>query len=306
MKMVDTLFEKLAERFCAEPKLSDMVWAMCETSEMFQSIFLEFCFGKNVNVSGEIIREYNRNGSIPDFYFTDVNGNEYIIENKIYDHRDHFEQYELEFENAERAFIANYIVGKRKDWSIKNWKSFIKYLENKISDENSNKEEIKLIQSFVLYLKSVTHYREAKTMNFLNLSSLSSFYGIVSELIKQMDYWYYNIPSATDADYYGRFFINKENVYIWIGLYIPEPSGVYIVFRNFENKSWCPETEQNKIKEIIGHSGEYYDNVVIENRSLYIHLKDEHYKKLCDNNINVDDQKDIIQKFMEEVLKELK
>jgi hypothetical protein len=308
MEILDRFFEALAMKFCKEQKLSDLIWTMCSTNELFRNIFLEFCFEKNVCVEGEIIREFNKNGSIPDFYFKDINGDEYIIENKIYDHGDHFEQYINEFPTATRAFIANYTEGQHKGWFIKNWKDFIKHLENKISTKNSNIEEFELIQSFVLYLKSVTYYQEAKTMNFSNLSSLRYFYDIISELIEQMGFQNYNVPSAINSDYYGKHFYypnkNEENVYIWLGLFIPEPSGVYIEFRKFEDENWCPKTEQNKIKKLT--SGKYYDNTSIEDHGLYIHLKDEYYEKLCDNNINVNVQKDIIKCFLVEILDILK
>jgi hypothetical protein len=294
MEILDRFFQELSVRFNKETKLSDIIWTMCSTSEMFMNIFLEFCFNKNISVEGEIIREYFKNGSIPDFYFKDKDGHEYIIENKIYDHGDHFSQYINEFPNAARAFIANYIEPEHKGWFIKYWKDFIKYLENKLNVNKSNSEEFDLIQSFVLYLKSITFYLEAKTMNFSNLSSLSSFYGIISELIEQMGLQEYNVSSAINANYYGKYFFytksNGENVYIWLGLYIPEDSGVYIKFQSFQNESWLPKTEQYKLKNLT--EGKYYDEISEEDGNFYIHLKEEYYEKLC-KNIDVNEQKEI-------------
>jgi len=307
MKILDAFFETLAQKFNKETKLSDIIWAMCSSSKIFQNIFLEFCFEKNISVDGEIEREYVSNGSKPDFYFTDITGGEYIIENKIYDHKEHFEQYMNEFPNATRAFIANYIEPEHKGWFIKDWKNFIKYLEEKIN-KNIKNEELNLIQSFVLYLKSVTYYWEAKPMNFTNLSSLDNFYKIISELIEQMGMQVYNIKSSITSTHYGTHFYypNKDgkNVYIWLGLYIPEESGVYIYFTKFQDESWLPSTERNKIENLI--SGEYYDFADKENGDFFIHLKDEYYEKLCDESIDVNVQKDIIKKFLTEILDILK
>jgi hypothetical protein len=303
----DTFFENLALKFRKEPKFSDLIWIMCSTSDLFQNFFLEFCFEKKISLNGDLVREYNQNGSIPDFYFVYINDNEYIIENKIYDRGDHFEQYLKEFSNADRAFIANYIEREHNGWYIKTWKDFINSLESYLENHKTDTEEIVILKSFLLYLKSITHYWEAETMNFSFLSSLSSFYGIVSELIEELGLQNYNIPSAVNNEYYGQYFYyskkNGENVYIWLGLYIPEDSGVYIIFRDFENESWLPKEEQSKIINLT--SGKYYDDAYEEDRKFYIHLKDEYYRKLCEN-IDVKIQKDILKQFLEEIIGILK
>jgi hypothetical protein len=236
MKLQDKFFEALAQRLRKEPKLSDIVWTMCSVSGLFRCIFLEYCFEKPISVSGDIQREFPRNSSQPDFYFVDINENEYIIENKIYDRQQHFEQYIVDFPKAKRSFIANYIEDEHKGWFIKNWKDFIKHLENNIADKKTKTEEVGLICSFILYLKSVTNYVEAKTMDLSNISSLRDFYTIISELIEQNGFKEYNkLTTAIDSDYYGKYFYytNKEgkDVYIWMGLYIPEQSAIYIFQR---------------------------------------------------------------------------
>jgi hypothetical protein len=311
MKLQDRFFEALAQRLRKEPKLSDIVWTMCLVSGLFRHIFLEYCFEKPISVSGDIQREFPRNSSQPDFYFVDINENEYIIENKIYDRQQHFEQYILDFPKAERAFIANYIEGEHKGWFIKTWKDFIKHLENNIADKENKTEEVDLIYSFILYLKSVTNYEEAKTMDFSNVSSLRDFYTIISELIEQNGFKECNnLTTAMSRDYYGKYFYytNKEgkNVYIWMGLYIPEQSAIYINFRDFEQESWLPESERNKIKGIEGKTGNYYDEAYVEENDFFVRLKDEYFNKLCGEEKDVNIQKDIIKNFLIEILGILK
>lgn len=144
-------------------------------------------------------------------------------------------------------------------------------------------------------------------MNFSNLSSLSSFYEILSEIIGEFGFESYNVPSAVNSEYFGKYFYfsNKkgENVYIWLGLYIPEESGLYIKFQNYQNESWLPKTEQNKIKKLT--KGKYFDNASDDSGNFYIHLKNEYYKKLC-SNIDVNIQKDIIKAFLKEIIDVLK
>jgi len=301
MEVIDVFFKTLSQKFREETKLSDIIWIMCSSSEIFQNIFLEYCFEKNISVAGEIIREYYRNNSKPDFYFIDKNDSEYIIENKIYDHGDHFDQYINAFPNATRSFIANYIEPEHKGWFIKNWENFIKYLEEKINNNMKN-EEFEFIQSFVFYLKSVTNYWEVKVMNFTNLTSLYNFSKIITEIIQQMGLKEYNIPSNFNEKWYGKsfFYENKDgkNVYIWLGLYIPEPSGVYISFNHFQDENCLPSTERKKIENLT--SGEYYDETDNEYGDFFIHLKDEYYTKLCNENVDVSEQKDIIKNFLTE------
>jgi hypothetical protein len=307
MEILDKFFENLSYRLCNETRLSDITWSLLSTSECFQNIFLKYCFELEITIEGSIIREYNRNGSIPDFFFTDLVGNEYIIENKIYDRGDHFEQYSNEFPKAKRAFIANYKESNHDGWHIKNWKEFIILLENIVNEKKMNKNEQELICSYLVYLKLVTHFWEAKTMNFSNLSSLSSFYGILSEIIEEFGFQSYNIPSAINSEYFGQYFYysNKggKNVYIWLGLYLPEESGLYIKFQNYQNESWLPKTEQKKIKKLT--TGEYFDNASDDSGNFYIHLKNEYYEKLC-SNIDVNIQKDLIKIFLEEIINVLK
>jgi hypothetical protein len=313
MELQNRFFEALAQRLRKEPKLSDIVWTMCSASGLYRHVFLEYCFEKPISVFGDIQREFQRNSSKPDFYFLDINGNEYIIENKIYDLQQHFEQYVADFPKAERAFIANYnyIEGEHKGWFIKNWKDFIKHLENNIADNKTKTEEVDLICSFILYLKSVTNYEEAKTMDFSNVSSLRDFYTIISELIEQNGFKENNkLTTAINRDYYGKYFYytNKEgkDVYIWIGLYIPEHSAMYIYFNEFEQESWLPESERNKIKGIEGKTGSYYDEAFVEENVFYIRLKDEYFNKLCGEEKDVNIQKNIIKKFLMEILDILK
>jgi len=89
MTVEEIFFGFLSQRRYDEPHLSDITWALCNASNQFKSLFLEYCFDEKVTTD-EIIREYRKEDSQPDFYFFDIAEKEYIIENKIDDHGDHF------------------------------------------------------------------------------------------------------------------------------------------------------------------------------------------------------------------------
>jgi hypothetical protein len=304
MAFENDFFLRLSERFRVEPKFSDIIWVICSSNEHFQNIFLQYCFDTNVSVSGDMVREYEREDSIPDFYFQDINNDEYIIENKINDHGDHFEQYKNTFPNSKRAFIANYYEPDHDGWKVKTWKDFISVLENR-KDEFPEKE-IDFFNGFICYLKSINNISEAKTMDLSNIASLDSFYitlnQIVSEcrLVKLNDY---NIPTAFNRYYYGKYFSyengKNKNVYIWLGLYLYGESGIYIKFQSYQNDGWLPKKERNIIENL--KEGVYFDTIEIDEGNLYIHLKDEYFEKLC-SKIDINEQKDILKSFLEEII----
>ncbi|MDR2150991.1 MAG: hypothetical protein LBO67_09360 [Spirochaetaceae bacterium] len=67
-----------------------------------------------------------------------------------------------------------------------------------------------------------------------------------------------------------------------------------------------PKSERNKLKEIEGKTGSYYDKAFVEGNSFFIRLKDEYFNKLCGEEKDVNKQKDIIKNFLMEILDILK
>ena len=95
---INIFFESMAERLTNENDLSDITYALCKTDNDFRKFFLEYCFEEAVDTDN-LIREYADEGSRPDFYFIGRDNNEYLIEVKIYDRNQHFDQYNNQFPN---------------------------------------------------------------------------------------------------------------------------------------------------------------------------------------------------------------
>ena len=143
---INIFFESMAERLTNENDLSDITYALCKTDNDFRKFFLEYCFEEAVDTDN-LIREYADEGSRPDFYFIGRDNNEYLIEVKIYDRNQHFDQYNNQFPNAKYAYISNYILNdedlceadKRALplWKLKTWFDYYKKLsESAIKDKD--------------------------------------------------------------------------------------------------------------------------------------------------------------------------
>ncbi len=90
-------FRALSERMYKENDLSDILYALCESSRDFRQFFLDFFFPKNNLLADDvsIFREIQyEDGSRPDFTIVDSKNGLFLVENKIDDHNHHFAQYE--------------------------------------------------------------------------------------------------------------------------------------------------------------------------------------------------------------------
>lgn len=114
-KQINLFFEILADRFHNENSFSDVTYILCNINEEFRKYFLSYCFDEKLNTD-DLQREFFYDFSRPDFYFHDLSGKEKIIEVKIFDKNQHFEQYQKDFPNADYSFIANYDYGVRDNF----------------------------------------------------------------------------------------------------------------------------------------------------------------------------------------------
>ena len=234
-------FLALAERNHNENDLSDMMYALCNADENFRRFFLNFCFDEEIDTF-DLTREYQKESARPDFYFHDLENQERLIEVKIYDRNQHFEQYEKVFPSAKYAFIANYTHEKIKGWNVKTWKDFFSALEQ------SPLRNSALIAGYLHYLKSLTNTKEFSKMNLNTCKSLPDFLENLKSLFK-LDFGFdeYNSLKSCNELYYGQFF-RKQDLYLWAGLYLPE-GNIYIGFK--DSDGWVPKPLRNRIEKII-------------------------------------------------------
>ena len=109
MEMMENFISNLSLRLNSENNLSDITWTMCQTSDAFQNVFLQFFFPKEKFTEVYLQRELPDEDCRPDFYF-EHDGKVFLIECKIWDRNHHFEQYTKQFKisNEQLGYITNY------------------------------------------------------------------------------------------------------------------------------------------------------------------------------------------------------
>lgn len=238
--MLNTFFEHLGVRLRNENDLSDMTWALCEANPVFKTLFLSFMFGKTYDYSKAegFRREVTREDSRVDLFFN-LNNEEFIIEVKIYDSNNHFEQYKTTYNNAHFGWIANYTTEAPEGIkvNIRTWRDFKTYLENSliVDLEKESLIEKQIIHSYILYLTSVCSIITFKKMKLDNLSSLFQFYKLIEEIIPNtlselgFDWSSRNtVGSAINSSRSGKYFyMLKKNgqgpsISPWFGIYYDE------------------------------------------------------------------------------------
>jgi hypothetical protein len=217
------------------------------------------------------------------------------LEVKLYDKNIHRE-YKNKFKNAKLSFIANYnAIGKpyfaENTYDIvNNWQTFISFIEKNIKG-NTNP----LINGYIIYLKKVIYYLEAKTMNLKNTKSLVDFNTILDKIIK---YYPNNLLESNNSkksqgiDFYGKNIKYKKQrkiINFWIGFYFDVPKWDPYVCINCEN-----------LKENINGKNYYIDD-----DPKWLFLNDDLNKKLNNNNENIEEQERIIKDFIYEFINNL-
>ena len=166
-------FQAFAERAYKENDLSDVTYAVCRSDDAFMQLFLDFFFEGIVQVDNvkTFEREHCEDMGRPDFWIETKDGKVYIIEVKIGDWNQHFEQYHklLKKQNSINSvqawghlgYIANYKVkttenGKaiNENCHTRTWQEF----KSKIEENDCRNNQ--LVAAYVHYLKSICHFYE--------------------------------------------------------------------------------------------------------------------------------------------------
>lgn len=313
---MEELFKNIAERLYSENNLSDITWAFMMSCERFKKDFVKFFFGDGIQEICDLRREYQDDDSRPDFFFYDEKNNEYLIEVKIYDRNQHFDQYNNRFPNAEKAFISNYVLteeekkGSEKWKRLKHWKKF--YEEFEVSVKNYKENDKKLIESYLVFLKSVINYKEINKMNFKEIKSLIDFYNYITDVAKEAGFQTYDkLTSAMNEKQYGRYFFKDDGnynvAYFWFGLWFEdkktENNGIWINFDHFNQASWLSQKYQEKIKK-MNKNGKNYSDKKIVNGGMWFKLNSESFKDTFCENTDEDKQKTLLKDFFNEVVLE--
>lgn len=300
---MNNFFLALAERKHNENDLSDITYALCKANDEFRKFWLKYCFEDDIDTE-DLIREYQDGFSRPDFFFNDLNNQERIIEVKIYDWNQHFEQYEKKFPNAKYAFIANYLHDAVPNWKIKTWKSFCEALEQSELCKNE------IINGYIQYLKVITDIKEYKKMNLNQSKDLPSFIENLKVILSNnYNFGEYNQSKPFNKEFYGQFFYkgsNDKKIYFWIGLYLPE-SNVYIGFK--DDDTWVSDNIRKNIRKISKSKTETDFFWSVENNDgnfgdFWFGMKKSDL--LFDDKESADSQKQVLKEFITDVFKSIK
>jgi len=302
--MITEFFINLSERLNSENDLSDVTWALARTSPRFLKLFLAI-FGFDIKAPGVISREvFLKNGGRPDFGI-EIDEGCLIIEAKINDRNNHFDQY-LQEKPAGFGFIANYpIYNAPQEVKARMWSDLIEHLN---TDLNSfDEEEKKLITAYISYVKEVCSMVEIREMRLDNLESLCYFNLALDNLIKTAPPGYQVKPYNGARSYWdscsGKYLEliregRKTGIYPWIGIwYGSKEIAIYFSF----SKDWC-KSIYDKYK---GRQGEteifsFYDNSAEEDEICFEMRKFGEFKKS-----DVKKQKELLREFFDAVINEV-
>ncbi|MEY8607369.1 hypothetical protein E5360_09875 [Muribaculum intestinale] len=178
--MLVKFISNLSQRFRSENDLSDVTWTMCQTSDRFQRIFLQFFFPNLPDDCSEVWigREDSKDDSRPDFIFY-YKDETYLIENKIGDKNHHFEQYVKTFkiEPAHLGYIANYPIAK-DGFQTHTWRELFLHLSKNVPEG-----EKELWTAYLEYIKDVCCiFITEKPMNLQGMFSLYTFYRCLDDV----------------------------------------------------------------------------------------------------------------------------
>lgn len=309
MSEISDFIEYLSWRMKDENDLSDITWSFCESSEEFRNLFLTFFFGNdkyNWNKVTEFKREYSRAGSRPDFYFKNE-GVEYIIEVKINDRNQHFEQYNKKntFENAIKGYITNYKLNNYSGYSLKTWEDFRNYIKN--SNLKINRE---LLDGYINYLDNVCSIKEIKQMKLKAIESLYHFHNALDKIIEcDNDNYFYTRYTQTDKSSdirQGRCFqlnfkkLDIGDIWGWIGLYFNEQTVLCIEFD--KNEGWGLPVFKILDSCDNHNEGIFASKPYEEDGAYYFDLLENQLQKFESTDI-VENQIEILNSFFQEVIK---
>ncbi len=269
-------FRSLSERMYKENDLSDILYALCESSSDFRQFFLDFFFSE-FKLSAEkavISRELQYDdGSRPDFWIRDPEKGLFIVENKIDDHNHHFQQYHAILEKNHKndfrgrlGYITNYdLIGNEKRLAndckalpqsnpVRNWQDFIEQLKSKQKEQVCSNNKLvpwalcEPIQGFITYCSVVCPNSREEKVNAFDLDYNN--FNICKELYDGLGKWLRDGNSGVDIyrkcnrpeEWMGYYFSAEisgvsQKVWGWIGFYLHgTQQGLCIEFLN--KKGW--------------------------------------------------------------------
>ncbi len=325
--MIQNFLYNLSYRKSNENDLSDITWAMCETSEKFKELFLKFFF-PNVDFSNLITfdREWSKGNSRVDFYIEVLDRTRslkiYLVEVKKSDEGHHFDYIrEYKTEGSNFGYIANYsitnsyIEQKCKEYNIeyidevknikfKTWEQFYDYIKENLPQDNTEKE---FWEGYLSYLKSVCSI--VKINKKMDLKGMYSLYLLTEALKKNIEREEENFKlkfnkTTTKTNYVGHYFKIEylsskiENTIAWIGVYYDRESPVICLgFDSSEGWGLPVHNILNNELHNINERG-LVQKPYKEGNSIYFDMKNTGFQ----NAETPEEQMNILKNFIDEVV----
>lgn len=320
--MIKEFFQYFSWRNNNENDLSDVTWALCNSSASFRAAFLNFFFGDSITIdeSIRIEREKAEGDSRPDFVIESDQGR-FIIENKIYDQNQHFGQYDLSFKVAPNHFgyITNYVINdpqlKSQGYELRTWKELYDRFIKMLPEDG---EDHLLWTGYLEYIKNVCNIVVVNKMDLSQLFSLYSFVEVVSKQLccreeQNFILSLYNVDRQCNNGYAinGITGVNFKLVYKssqdspmwgWVGIYYNrETPEIGIGFHNTPawGKPYIDLLERFDRSQWVEPS--YSDKPYFDECILWFNLKKDHFAEF-NQMPNLEDQIKLLKGFMDEVI----
>ena len=252
-------FRELASRMYKENDLSDILYALCESSFQFKQFVLDYFFPEeqlNAN-QASIQREVQYgDGSRPDFVIR-CNEKTYFVEVKIWDRSHHFDQYartiQTEGNSAESclAYITNYTIDpatlSNRDKQVFNhvkqrvstWQQFLDALKKKGEDPVERSWATgEDVQGFIEYCNEVCPSTDNEKVDSFSLQKgdflkVREFYTNLNEALKntltvsgrqvsveKYSKGKFNRPGDWVGMYFSAEGLLDKKIWGWIGWYL--------------------------------------------------------------------------------------
>lgn len=267
--LTNTFFRQLAIRLKTENNLSDVTWAVCNSSSQFRSFFINFFFPAiEVDTTIELKREQSDDAGRPDFGFK-FKDKQYFIEFKKYDQNHHSNYADIHGYDCVALISIYSLPSNLYKYKLTRWKNFIDQLEDHLQKVEWNNEELDLVSGYIEFVRQSCGLIKYKNMKLDNLQSLFQFNHLIQELTNSSFDNFKVIPTRS-----GSFFYNR--------------SGYSFEFTKSESKKW-----------LAGWYGIYYtsDWVAIcvgiwpnnELNENYLKLTEKQFISLAENNTLIGD-----------------
>jgi hypothetical protein len=310
--MITEFFGNIAQRWRDENALSDMTWAMAETSATFRQALIKF-FDFEVNPASpvDVERETTIDAGRPDFKIKDGE-RFFIVENKIYDRDYHIKQYcgTKEKRYAGLGLITNHPLDFRARQEVdeykvrhRTWQQLMQALKHQL--DTFTDAERPCVEAYVAYVQEVCNMVHLQRIDIAKLQSLYHFVFLMREVLERLEHrrasFKYLRTAASDC-YSGCYFEltlegEEKKYWPWAGVYFKDSQpSIYFFFRKSSDpeiyERWKDRSADRAIMKIKDIDSE-----------IQMFLKDNEFMRFTTGNL--ESQRELLTEFATAVVDEI-